>query len=115
MSHGCGKVEKRDATVSFLHCGRYHGRMRRPTHVVSEIGVARVGLRSQRHSHEVMKSMRRTNHTACRIPTMMAVGIAASLIVGTAIAANETPIMVGVAKVDITPDYPIRLNGFGHR
>jgi putative membrane-bound dehydrogenase-like protein len=27
----------------------------------------------------------------------------------------ESPIAVGVARVDITPDYPVRLNGFGFR
>src|SRR6185369_7948993 len=29
--------------------------------------------------------------------------------------AAETPLRVGVSSVDITPDYPIRLNGFGYR
>ncbi len=29
--------------------------------------------------------------------------------------ANEAPYSIGVAAVDITPDYPIRLNGFGSR
>ncbi|MEZ6115747.1 MAG: hypothetical protein R3C28_04135 [Pirellulaceae bacterium] len=29
--------------------------------------------------------------------------------------ANDTPYFAGVAQVDITPDYPIRLNGFGFR
>jgi hypothetical protein len=30
-------------------------------------------------------------------------------------AADETIYSVGVAQVDITPSYPIRLNGFGFR
>ena len=38
----------------------------------------------------------------------------ASLVVDTAFAVDAT-YRVGVAKVDITPDYPIRLNGFGGR
>jgi len=29
--------------------------------------------------------------------------------------AAESPYAVGVAAVDVTPDYPVRLNGFGHR
>lgn len=29
--------------------------------------------------------------------------------------AEEANYLVGVAKIDITPDYPIRLHGFGHR
>src|SRR5207247_2107124 len=29
--------------------------------------------------------------------------------------ADEPPTAVGVAKVDITPDYPVRLSGFGFR
>ncbi len=29
--------------------------------------------------------------------------------------AAETPFVVGVAKVDITPDYPVRLSGYGSR
>jgi hypothetical protein len=29
--------------------------------------------------------------------------------------ADEATYQVGVAKIDITPDYPIRLHGFGHR
>lgn len=33
----------------------------------------------------------------------------------TTAAAAETAYAVGVAAVDITPNYPIRLNGFGHR
>src|SRR5262245_23041080 len=28
---------------------------------------------------------------------------------------NDLKYKVGVATVDITPDYPVRLNGFGHR
>ncbi len=30
-------------------------------------------------------------------------------------AADATTWMVGAAKVDITPDYPVRLNGYGGR
>ena len=29
--------------------------------------------------------------------------------------AQPAPVLVGVAKVDITPDYPIRLAGYGFR
>jgi hypothetical protein len=31
------------------------------------------------------------------------------------LSADEGNYLVGVAKIDITPDYPIRLHGFGHR
>jgi hypothetical protein len=40
--------------------------------------------------------------------------IVAAILVGNA-RADESQYEVGVAAVDITPDYPIRLNGFGHR
>ena len=39
-----------------------------------------------------------------------------SLIISIQVPSNgEEPFQVGVAKIDITPDYPIRLNGFGFR
>ena len=39
----------------------------------------------------------------------------ASLFVVIATAAAQDSYLVGVSTVDITPDYPIRLNGFGNR
>jgi hypothetical protein len=39
----------------------------------------------------------------------------ATLVLGTLLGAAGEPVSVGVARVDITPTYPIRLNGFGFR
>jgi putative membrane-bound dehydrogenase-like protein len=41
--------------------------------------------------------------------------VAAACFSANMVAADQTVYDVGVAKVDITPDYPIRLNGFGGR
>jgi putative membrane-bound dehydrogenase-like protein len=38
-----------------------------------------------------------------------------ALLAGTAVNGAEAPYQAGVARVDITPDYPIRLSGFGSR
>ncbi len=47
----------------------------------------------------------------CRIAFPLAV----ALLISVTSIASETPYSVGVAKVDITPSYPVRLNGFGFR
>ena len=53
-----------------------------------------------------------------RVPTL-ATAIGVLLIVASASLASATPepptMLVGVAKIDATPDYPVRLNGFGYR
>ena len=37
------------------------------------------------------------------------------LLLATTMLAAETVYQVGVAQIDITPDYPVRLSGFGFR
>jgi len=63
------------------------------------------------------RSARRSMPPGWNLAALLLAGIAL-LACGTSIlrAADSTePLSVGVAQVDITPDYPIRLNGFGGR
>jgi putative membrane-bound dehydrogenase-like protein len=50
-----------------------------------------------------------------RITLLVAVLLVVTTTPATVMAAADGARMVGVAAVDITPDYAIRLNGFGHR
>src|SRR5437588_52242 len=58
----------------------------------------------------------RYNHQPRRIHPMRLALLSLVLITGTSTAAEPAlPYKIGVAKVDITPEHPIRLNGFGFR
>ena len=48
-------------------------------------------------------------------PMVLLRGLSVALLLVPAIQAADTPLQIGVAQVDITPDYPIRLSGFGGR
>src|SRR5215211_4345941 len=41
--------------------------------------------------------------------------VAVAVLAITPISAAEPPLRAGVASIDITPDYPVRLSGFGFR
>jgi hypothetical protein len=68
----------------------------------------------QCHSQQTRIGIMRVNHgkLLCLCLTSL---IAEALTFSPAAASTEATYSVGVAAVDVTPDYPIRLNGFGGR